>query len=127
MAVADLVLDLWVDPPTQAKTTLRAYMSRLRATALGPWLHGGRSGYRLVDDSALHVDLWELEDAVRSPLSSDLGHARSLLSRWRGAPLEESESRLSSVRLETECAGESMQCDSRAPDSTSMRGVMRTH
>lgn len=88
VAVDDLLVDLWVDPPAQARTTLRAYMSRLRATALGPWLHGGRSGYRLVDDSALHVDLWELEDAVRSPLSSDLGHARSLLSRWRGAPLE---------------------------------------
>lgn len=87
VAVADLLVDLWVDPPAQARATLRAYMSRLRATALGPWLHGGRSGYRLVDDSAVHVDLWRLEDAVRPPLSSDLVQVRSLLSRWRGAPL----------------------------------------
>ncbi|MDQ0728444.1 hypothetical protein [Microbacterium sp. W4I20] len=84
----DLIDDLWGTGSPQLRTTLRAYMSRLRATALGPWLDGGRAGYRLAADPGLSVDLWMLEDAL-SGRDAVLGDSeRGLIEHWRAAPLQ---------------------------------------
>ncbi|WP_262003740.1 ATP-binding protein [Microbacterium sp. Mcb102] len=88
VALEDLIDDLWAEPPAQARTTARAYMSRLRATPLGAWLEGGRAGYRLVDDPGMQVDLWTLEDAEAGVIPSDSEEVRSLLLRWRDSPLQ---------------------------------------
>lgn len=88
VAMEDLIDDLWAEPPAQARTTARAYMSRLRATPLGAWLEGGRAGYRLVDDPGMQVDLWTLEDAEAGVIPSDSEEVRSLLLRWRDSPLQ---------------------------------------
>lgn len=84
----DLIDDLWAGPPAQARTTARAYMSRLRATPLGAWLEGGRGGYRLVDGPGMQVDLWALEDVVAGASPPDSEEVRSLLLRWRDSPLQ---------------------------------------
>jgi predicted ATPase len=88
VALDDLIDDLWAEPPAQARTTARAYMSRLRSTPLGPWLEGGRGGYRLVDDPGMQVDLWTLEDAEAGACPPDSEEVRSLLLRWRDSPLQ---------------------------------------
>lgn len=80
-----LIDDLWEDTSSRIRTTLRAYMSRLRATALGPWLSGGRGGYRLACDPDLVVDVWTLEDAMAD--SGTIERVRETLLAWRGAPL----------------------------------------
>lgn len=88
VALDDLIDDLWAEPPAQARTTARAYMSRLRSTPLGPWLEGGRGGYRLVDDPGMQVDLWTLGDAEAGACPLDSEEVRSLLLRWRDSALQ---------------------------------------
>lgn len=88
VALDDLIDDLWAEPPAQARTTARAYMSRLRSTPLGLWLEGGRGGYRLVDDLGMDVDLWALGDVLAGASPPDSEEVRSLLLRWRDAPLQ---------------------------------------
>ncbi|KJQ54025.1 AfsR/SARP family transcriptional regulator [Microbacterium sp. SA39] len=82
-----LIDDLWDGGAPEIRTTLRAYMSRLRATALGPWLSGGRSGYRLADGPGLSVDLWSLEDAVARGAADDDVAVPHVLANWHDAPL----------------------------------------
>ena len=82
-----LVDDLWEEATPRIRTTLRAYMSRLRATALGPWLSGGRAGYRLTPHSDLVVDLWMLEDALAAVGQGQTLAAREMLVGWHGTPL----------------------------------------
>jgi predicted ATPase/DNA-binding SARP family transcriptional activator len=82
-----LIDDLWDGAAAEIRTTLRAYMSRLRTTAIGPWLSGGRSGYRLADGPALSVDLWSLEDAVARGAADDDVAVPHVLANWHDAPL----------------------------------------
>lgn len=83
-----LIDDLWDAASPRIRTALRAYMSRLRATAFGPWLHGGRDGYRLAEAPGLTVDLWLLDDAVSRATTADVEASRDLLRLWRDTPLQ---------------------------------------
>lgn len=82
-----LLEDLWGDSSAEKKTTLRAYMSRLRSTVLGPWLSGGRRGYRLADAPGLWVDLWNLQDVTARGHEPHHDVIRESLNGWRGTPL----------------------------------------
>lgn len=63
MLSADVILaDVWGDASPGVRSALRANVSRLRSTPLGPHLVGGRQGYALVPSPALEVDLWRLDD-----------------------------------------------------------------
>src|SRR5439155_7895077 len=80
VALDEPIENLWSDPPRTAETTLRAYVSRLRAS-LGPDRLQTRSrGYLLtVEPDELDADRFEtLTRAARF---------EEALALWRGAPL----------------------------------------
>lgn len=83
----ELLTDLWSEDVAGLRTTLRAYMSRLRRTPLGPWLEGGRSGYELLDRPGIRVDLWDLEDAVDTRPTKEWRGSDGVLATWRDDPL----------------------------------------
>jgi pentatricopeptide repeat protein len=105
VGMSDLVDALWPDdPPPQARTTVRTYMSRLRRSMAGGVDGDGRptlerlssvpGGYHLAV-SALHVDALHAErlaaDAGGVAATGDLERARGLLGEalalWQGEPL----------------------------------------
>ncbi len=64
VSLSVLAEDLWAEPPPSVDVTLRSIVSRLRRGALGPFLDGGRGGYRLdVEPDA--VDIVSLRLALR--------------------------------------------------------------
>ncbi|MFD1712878.1 BTAD domain-containing putative transcriptional regulator [Amnibacterium flavum] len=84
-----LVRDLWLEPPDEVLSSLRAHVSRLRSRGWADVLSGGRDGYRL-DADAVTVDVVELEDLVSragaeaEEVQRELGEA---LRRWHPEPL----------------------------------------
>jgi hypothetical protein len=73
---ASLMTDVWGEATPGIRSSLRASISRLRTTALGPYLGGGRSGYALVPGPDLEVDLWravDIAEAETVPAPDDLG------------------------------------------------------
>ena len=105
--------ELWnSDPPAGASTTVRSYVSRLRA-ALGPGasIDGGPDGYTLhadpgLVDSVLFEHLTrDAEEALgRSAVTRAAQHLRDALTLWRGRPFgelaDEGSLRLEAERLE---------------------------
>jgi predicted ATPase/DNA-binding SARP family transcriptional activator len=87
VALDALVDDLWGGGAPEIRTALRAYMSRLRGTPLGPWLSGGRVGYRLAPHADLVVDLWMLQDALAAGGQAASAAAGEVLAGWHDAPL----------------------------------------
>ncbi len=88
VALDDLIDDLWAEPPAQARTTARAYMSRLRSTPLGLWLEGGAgrlSSRRRSWDGCRPLGVGGCRAGASPPDSEEV---RSLLMRWRDAPLQ---------------------------------------
>jgi predicted ATPase/DNA-binding SARP family transcriptional activator len=83
-----LIEELWESPSDETRTTLRAYMSRLRRSPLGSWLRGGRSGYRLDDGLGLEADIWTVQDAVAGHSAPNAAQLTALLDGWRDAPLQ---------------------------------------
>lgn len=61
-----LVAALWSDAPDTAAVSVRVGVSKLRATALGAVLEGGRGGYRLALGSD-DIDLLRLERRMSTP------------------------------------------------------------
>ncbi len=79
-----LIADLWEAPPTSAAGSLRVHLSRLRASPVGPFLHGGRGGYRLEDVTVDAVAFRRLLGPERSGVKV-LAEAAAL---WVGPPLD---------------------------------------
>lgn len=72
-----LLHEVWGDATPGLRSALRANISRLRATPLGPFLTGTRQGYALVGGAHLDVDLWHLDhlaDGTRAPSPEALAH-----------------------------------------------------
>src|SRR5438552_13714515 len=80
VALDELIETLWSDPPRTAETTLRAYVSRLRASLGTNRLQTRSRGYLLA------VEPDEL-DADRFVSLTHAGRYEEALSLWRGAPL----------------------------------------
>jgi DNA-binding SARP family transcriptional activator/tetratricopeptide (TPR) repeat protein len=78
--VDELIEDLWSDPPRTAETTLRAYVSRLRAIIGADRLQSGPRGYRLRVDPG-ELDAERFEDMVSA------GQSEEALALWRGPAL----------------------------------------
>src|SRR5438045_6786248 len=80
VAVDELIESLGSEPPRTAETTLRAYVSRLRAS-LGPNRLQTRSRGYLLTVAPDEVDADRFESLTRA------GRFDEALSLWRGAPL----------------------------------------
>lgn len=79
-----LIAELWQEPSPVAVVSLRSYLSRLRDGPLGPFLLGGRGGYRL-DVVADDVDLLRFRRLARADApKADLDEAHAL---WTGGVL----------------------------------------
>uniref|UniRef100_UPI00047479F7 AfsR/SARP family transcriptional regulator n=1 Tax=Microbacterium yannicii TaxID=671622 RepID=UPI00047479F7 len=64
---ADALLDaVWGERTPGVRSALRANISRLRSTPLGPHLRGGRQGYALTAGQGLAVDYWSLMDLAEA-------------------------------------------------------------
>ncbi|WP_448005938.1 ATP-binding protein [Agromyces bauzanensis] len=110
----DLVRSLWAEPTDTAAVSVRVNVSKLRNGPLGPWLTGGRGGYRLDVDPA-HVDLLRLRTSIRelrAAVASGLPDP-DLLERldfadvlWGGDPLTELADQPFAVDLRAELAEE---------------------
>jgi len=75
LAHDELLGALWVEPSPGLRSSLRAHISRLRGSALGPHLTGGRRGYALTADAGLQVDVWramDLADGAAAPAPGDV-------------------------------------------------------
>lgn len=107
-----LVAELWENPTETAAVSVRGNISKLRATGLDPFLHGGRGGYRL-DVDPERVDLLRLRRDVRALRSSagtavgqghDVDGVAALL--WAGIAMPELDDQPFAVRIRAELAEE---------------------
>lgn len=77
-----LLHDVWGEDSPGRRSSLRATISRLRATALGEHLRGGRDGYALVPGPHLSVDVWRYADVAEGD-AVPLAHALETLEVFR--------------------------------------------
>ncbi|MEF3402397.1 winged helix-turn-helix domain-containing protein [Agromyces sp. CCNWLW203] len=61
-----LLREVWGESSPGVRSALRANISRLRSTPLGPHLRGGRQGYLLHAGPTLEVDLWSVHRIAES-------------------------------------------------------------
>lgn len=77
-----LLSDVWGTATPGVRSALRANVSRLRATPLGPWLMGSRNGYMLAPGPGLDVDLWRIDALAQGserPTADALAHLERLI------------------------------------------------
>ncbi|MFD9703336.1 BTAD domain-containing putative transcriptional regulator [Lentzea sp. NPDC059081] len=93
---ANLVEQVWDEPPSRASSTLQVYVVRLRRAldGLGVPISRSSTGYRVDVDPDL-VDLHRFRGLVArrdADLRTELGHLREALSLWRGRALADAAS-----------------------------------
>lgn len=94
VATETLVADIWAEPSDRIVVSLRAHISRLRQSALGDAIEGGRQGYRLLLDPR-DVDALRFSRAVDAagdparPVATRIHDLDVALGWWRGRPLDD--------------------------------------
>ncbi|MDX8145714.1 AfsR/SARP family transcriptional regulator [Lentzea sp. BCCO 10_0061] len=91
VAQADLVEQIWDEPPSRANSTLQVYVVRLRQAlgGLGSSILRSSTGYR-IDVDTDQVDLHRFRGLVSrqdADVRTQLGDLREALSLWRGPAL----------------------------------------
>ncbi|MBD7958584.1 hypothetical protein H9651_13115 [Microbacterium sp. Sa4CUA7] len=83
-----LMSEVWGRATPGIRSALRADVSRLRTTALGEHVVGGRQGYAVTPHVDLDVDLWRIADAVEAPAPPTSALLAELVIALESLPLD---------------------------------------